>query len=69
MSSSRLRVLGALALLAGGCGGGADITGAGGGKVTGAGGQTGAGGTGAVATGGTTPLAEPVRREPLAPLV
>ncbi len=51
-------VLGAVVLLAGGCGGGADITGTGGGNVTGAGGQTGTGGAGAVAmaydaTGGT----------------
>lgn len=46
MSISRLRVLGAVALLAGGCGGGADITGTGG--------QTGTGGSGAVGTGGVS---------------
>ena len=56
MSTSRLRVMGALALLAGGCGGGSDNTGAGGGNVTGTGGQTvtGTGGTGAVGTGGAS---------------
>jgi len=55
MRTSRLRVMGALALLAGGCGGGSDNTGAGGGSYTGTGGQTvtGTGGTGAVGTGGS----------------
>lgn len=51
MSTNRLGVLGALVLLAGGCGGGSDNTGAG--NSTGTGGQivTGTGGTGALGTG------------------
>ncbi len=51
MGATRLGVLGALALLAGGCGGGSDNTGTG--NSTGTGGQivTGTGGTGAIGTG------------------
>ena len=54
MSTFRLKVVGALAVLVGGCGGGSDNTGAG--DLTGTGGQsvTGTGGTGAVGTGGTS---------------
>ena len=61
MSTFRLWVLGALALLAGGCGGGADNTGAGGGSYPGTGGQTvtGTGGSGVVGTGGTGPAGAP----------
>jgi hypothetical protein len=50
MVTFRVGVLGALVLLAGGCGSGSDNTGSGGGSYTGTGGQTvtGTGGTGAV---------------------